>query len=525
MLNLKKKSLTWALKHALRYGDTDVFPQPFEYSAIEFDWDAVSNSLAVEDIHNWITRPQRALLAPKAKYAFRVVTQLDPLDYLLFTATLAEIAEELESKRVPTKDNRVFSYRVDLDDDGQFFDPAIGYREFLATSKQRLEGKNSPETVATADIADFYSRIYHHRLENALIASTKSSPHVTGIKRFLSGWNNSETFGIPIGGSGSRLLAEITLIDVDEALLASGVDFIRYNDDYRIFAKSKAEAYRNIAFLADVLYRNHGLTLQPQKTAVYDAAEFQERFLSTPRDKELSALHRSFEQLAEKLNLNNWYEPIEYDELEEEQQEEVNALNLSGLLEEQIGAGDPDVSITRFVLRRLGQLRDVSALDLVIDNIDVLYPVLPDIVEYIKQLSFMNEKKRHEVGERLLGLLSDSIVSELPYHRMWLLEIFASTNLWDNDRKFLNLNAREPEYVCKRKLILAMGRAQKKYWITTQWRNLFGHPNWSRRALIAAASCMPKDARTHWYRSVARQLDLLETAVLRWAKANPFESP
>ena len=84
----------------------------------------------------------------------------------------------------------------------------------------------------------------------------------------LSGWNGTETFGIPIGGAPSRILAEITLSDVDEALLASGIDFIRFNDDYRIFANSHATAYRHIAFLAETLFRNHGLSLQPQKTTI-----------------------------------------------------------------------------------------------------------------------------------------------------------------------------------------------------------------------------------------------------------------
>ena len=38
MLTLHERSLDWALAHALRYGDTDVFPLPFEYEAIKHDW-------------------------------------------------------------------------------------------------------------------------------------------------------------------------------------------------------------------------------------------------------------------------------------------------------------------------------------------------------------------------------------------------------------------------------------------------------------------------------------------------------
>jgi hypothetical protein len=43
MLKLKEKSLEWALKHALRYRETDLLPFPFEFAAISHDWVAIKN--------------------------------------------------------------------------------------------------------------------------------------------------------------------------------------------------------------------------------------------------------------------------------------------------------------------------------------------------------------------------------------------------------------------------------------------------------------------------------------------------
>ncbi|WP_334839210.1 hypothetical protein [Nostoc sp.] len=74
----------------------------------------------------------------------------------------------------------------------------------------------------------------------------------------------------------------------------------------------------------------------------------------------------------------------------------------------------------------------------------------------------------------------------------------------------------------KRQLILAMGRASQRHWFQSQWRSLFDEPHWSRRALLAGASCMPGDARKHWYRSVEARLDPLERAVMKWARQYPF---
>lgn len=122
----------------------------------------------------------------------------------------------------------------------------------------------------------------------------------------------------------------------------------------------------------------------------------------------------------------------------------------------------------------------------------------------------------------MLSLLKESIVSELEYHRMWALELFTHSTEWDNEEKFLKLLSSSSDLASHRKLILALGRASKRHWFQSRWRSLFDEPHWPRRALIAGASCLSRDARDHWYRSIEPKLDPLEKAVMRWAKQNPF---
>ena len=98
-------------------------------------------------------------------------------------------------------------------------------------------GEMADGSVAVTDIADFYPRIYHHRLDNALQVATSKSNHIKALKQLLSGWNKTESYGIPVGSAPSRLLAELVMTDIDQALLAQGIDFIRFNDDYRIFPR------------------------------------------------------------------------------------------------------------------------------------------------------------------------------------------------------------------------------------------------------------------------------------------------
>jgi hypothetical protein len=253
MLTLQTASLDWALRHALRAGDTDVFPLPFEYQAIEHDWEAIREHLRQANVLSWTVRPHRILLFPKGRLGFRPITQLDPLDFLLYAATIYEMGEWIERRRVPVADEVVFSYRFGPSHDGRLFDPDVGYTQFLASSETAAASADYSHVVIT-DIADFYPRLYHHPLENALIASEVPAGHVTAVMHLLSGWNNTESYGIPVGGAPSRLLAEIALADIDDALRDHGVVFRRFNDDYRIFADSEAQAYRHLALLADILF-------------------------------------------------------------------------------------------------------------------------------------------------------------------------------------------------------------------------------------------------------------------------------
>ena len=110
-LTLSERSLDWALEHILSYGDTDIFPEAFEFDAIKHGWQEVKAWIRSVDILAWNVRPYRRCLAPKHRFGFRISTQLDPLDILVFTALIYEIGVSLESSRVPATDNIVHSYR------------------------------------------------------------------------------------------------------------------------------------------------------------------------------------------------------------------------------------------------------------------------------------------------------------------------------------------------------------------------------------------------------------------------------
>ena len=90
-LTLSEQSLDWALEHILNHGDTDIFPEAFEFDAIRNDWQDVKAWIRSVDILKWTVRPYRRCLAPKHRFGFRISTQLDPLDILVYTALVHEV--------------------------------------------------------------------------------------------------------------------------------------------------------------------------------------------------------------------------------------------------------------------------------------------------------------------------------------------------------------------------------------------------------------------------------------------------
>ncbi len=520
-LRISRDSLSWSLRQALNYGDTDIFPALFEFQAIEHDQERVFSWIESEDLLRWKVRTQRRCLAPKHKFGFRIATQLDPIDFLIFTALVYEIGTDLERSRVSTDKQIVHSYRFHPDDTGRMYDQNIGYHTFTRRSRQIMRDE-SIKFVIVADIADFFPRLYHHRLVNALRSATDHENHALAIDRLVNGWNESYSYGIPVGSQASRLLAEVAITDIDQVLLSENVTYTRFSDDFRIFCSTSRQAYEKLALLANALFENHGLTLQQQKTRIISRETFQSQYLFTEREEEMNRLSSTFSQLLEELGIEDPYEQFEWENLSEEQQNRIAALNLSQLLEEESEQEILNIPLTKFVLRRLSQINDVEPLEFILRNIERFYPVIPDVVTYIRTIRDISEKQRREVGKRVLEMTQDSTVSHLEYHRMWLLSLFAESTEFDNEAHFVNSYSRFGDHFWTRKMTLALGRAQQDGWFRQRKRSWSELGPWTRRAFLYGASCLSNDERRHWYNSLMPRLDQLELAVTAYARQHPM---
>jgi len=521
MLRVSADALDFALAHVERHGDTDILPPAFEYQAIRHSWGEVRAHLSDQDLDTWSVRPSRQCLSPKGQLGFRAATQLDPLDTLIYTALVYEIGVDIEQSRVPRADGIVLSHRFGPDMSGRLYSREFSFETFRRRSLEAASS-NPDGWVALTDIADFYQRIYAHRLENALNEAAPKD-HARVIAKLLNKWNLGVSYGVPVGPAASRLLAELCITDVDFALLGENVVYCRYSDDYRVFAETRPRVLEQLTLLANVLHQNHGLTLQEAKTEIVPAAEFVRRFRETDAQQERRVLESNFHELLDRLGIDT-YATIDYDDLDPDQQQAVDELNLADIVTDQITRDERvDPALTGFALRRLSQVGQVSPqlAELLLDHIQELTLVYRDVVSALPVAEPPGSPGYERLMQRALSLLDHPSLAHLEYYRVWLLTLFQDTNAAQFG-SWQTLYGDLPDPLTRRELVLAMGYARNQAWVRTRKHSVFDFGAWERRAYLTAASCLPADEASHWYRSLNPRLDELERWVVAWAKENPL---
>lgn len=266
-----------AINNIIKEGTTDVelFKKPFEIKLLE------NNEIRQEVIEDVVRAIKKCdfeelkinkighVLVPKKNLCdYRKCAWIDIIDEIKYLTLVLLIAKEIEIVRDNKSNKRVFSYRLKMkNNDGYIFDNNYNYTSFKNRIFEKSKMKNK-KIVVECDISNFYDRLNLHRLESTLLSIEKIDKDVIKLlNEILLFWSNRDSYGLPVGSNASRILAEAALLEVDNYLISKNIDFCRFVDDYRIFAKSASEAHRNLAILVERLNKE-GLFLNFSKTNI-----------------------------------------------------------------------------------------------------------------------------------------------------------------------------------------------------------------------------------------------------------------
>lgn len=435
--------------------------------------------------------------APKSRLNIRRVALLHPYDLVFYTALVLALRDGITAARLQLGADRIFSYRADIAGPDMLYVDPPGYRDFTEAITARV--RREPNSyVGTTDIADFYPRIYQHRLVNALQAACGGTlqGHIRVLEKMLSRFSENVSYGIPIGPPASRPLGEAILIDVDSALLSFDVDFVRFTDDYVIFAETPEDAEYGIRVLGETLFMNHGLTLQTAKTRILKGAEYVERYLTTHSARE--------EERRKLLDLVGDYDdPVSYEEMNEEQQREIDAMNLSEMLADALAEGENvDFKEVSFILGRLSALEKPELIPIVLSNLERLAPVAHSVAAFFKRFADMEERTREEAAIAMLDPILRGSKYASEYYSIWILSIFASNAVWNHAESLLKIFRETNSDAVRRFAALALATSGTRAQVIHVKQYLQSASSLCRTAMMLASARMGRDERKYLKQSL-----------------------
>jgi nucleoside phosphorylase len=524
-----------SLRNIQHFGDTDIFPRPYElgvFRDLEPDSEVLLDTMDHE-FDEFFPRypPSHLSTLSQVGYAgFRWASQLDPLYNAYWLSLVIRIAPAIESTRLRRETRHVFSYRFAPDyEKGRLFDDIENWDTFTAATR---ENTSEYPWVVRTDIADFYSRISHERLAAAIGAVQSDSVVVHRIAALLSSYSKNSGIGLPVGGPAARILSEVYLNASDHVLKAKGIKFCRFADDYVLFAKTEHDAIQVLSELARILSEYDGLSLQKLKTRIMRKGEYLRSYVHE-LDSELDKEAVSF------LHLRIRYDP--YSENAEEDyrllQERLSDYDVLGMLATEMKKSRLHQQLTKKLLHAARFITDIdvdSAVIVVAENLRSLLPVFTSVSSLLFTLiERAHDDSREFVRNRIVALLEgDDAPPLLELHRLIAVRLLAALagetgELSDVPNIIWRQYEKQDSILVQKECIWGLLRTRSASLIKPLLDRFDRTSQWERRALLAA-SFATNEAGVAFRRSISQRMSPFEKLVLKWCDSRNgqlFERP
>lgn len=516
-----KKYFEFALNNISKYGDTDIFPFPVE-NFIFFDRKKETISILENMFVNFDdylkNNPpiNESTLVAAGYTGFRWATQIDPIWNSFYLGLVLSISYYIEKARLPLEKKEVFSYRIKFDEgESKIFNSDIGWTEFQKIS---LEKASKNKFVLICDISNFYTNIYHHRLENSLQNLNIQDKRIEKyIMKFLQNISGTKSYGLPVGGQASRILAELLLNRTDKLLSSNKIQFCRFVDDYHIFADSEQSLYENLLFLSKILIENEGLQLQKSKTRILTSEEF--IYTSPISNKGSNGTDFDRRNI---FGLSLKYDP--YSSTAEEDYEllkdEIGKIDIIGLLNDELSKSRVHSAVMKRILSSIKYLdKDIQnqAVASLINNIDILIPVFPNVLLLIDYIyGSLYESTAKIVYEMIYTMIDkDSYIMKIDLNLMYSLRIISKHKNDDTEMLLINLYKKSNVSLVRRDIIIILSNWNCDYWISDLKNKFVNLNEWEKRMFILASYNIG-DEGSHWRDHNKKGFNVFQTWYMQW---------
>ena len=519
-----KEAFSLAVENVATHGDTDVFPFPVD-NAIFNDLnkdivdllDDIEHTGDFNSMFNIYPLVTTTDLTSAGYTGFRAVTQIDPIWNAYLLGAIISIGENIENARISIAEQSVFSYRFSPDkESGRLFQKDVGWRNFQLESNRRSE---NAEYIIACDISDFYSRIYHHRLEN-LLQRTTESHLVKRIMTILTKISKNTSYGLPIGGPAARILSELLLNTTDRMLEVEGISFVRFADDYHLFADTKHDAYRYLIYLSEKL-QNEGLSLQKTKTRIVTKQEF----LATSEFSEQNQPTTEEESNLQKFrSLSLFYDPysLTADDDYFTLKEALSQFDITEMLQAEFRKSrihQPTTKKLLSVIKHLEPKVKVAIVKTIIENIEILTPVIPNVMIVLKDIV---KQADDEVNQNIFSLIhsmfkNNSPLTSLPINVSYSLRLLASDSSTATDALINSIYNKAESLSLRRDVINTMTHRGADFWLSDKLKKYASATEWEKRALLIASYSLT-DEGSHWRQSIKNTHNKYDETIKKWVQ-------
>jgi len=355
---INKDSVMWAIKFIHKHSDGDLFPRIMELDAISSKAGLLAERLCATDLSQIDIGAHRRFIVPKDELSYRQATQLDVQDSIIFSAIIYQYGSLIESRRLPS--DIVFSYRFSPDMEHGFYADYDMWNKFWRTAyKKSLPNK----TILYCDIADFYNQLYHHTIENQLIESGFPNQATKWVIKLLESTTAGVSRGIPVGPHPAHMLAEASMIPIDNSLRVQGIDFIRYVDDIIVFCKNENDAKLILSQIAATLDKQQRLMLQRHKTKIYTTDEFKTVCANMIEDRPISKQEDMILKLINKYSKGDPYRIVFYGDITEEDWSSISDKIIGDIITDYLNQSTIEYDRLRWFYRRLTQIGHPGGVD------------------------------------------------------------------------------------------------------------------------------------------------------------------
>jgi hypothetical protein len=211
------------------------------------------------------------------------------------------------------------------------------------------------------------------------------------------------------------------------------------------------------------------------------------------------------------------YRAIWLNELSDDELSKFRPEVIEKIVTDYLSKEEPDYIRLRWFIRRLAQIGHPAGVDIFLREFSNLLPAMSEICRYFLAVSQVADLEWADIGQTIIGLLSNEIVKSNEYYQLSLLSLFASQEKLNNLPEILKLYQNASPYL-RREIIICAVKHDASDWLRELKEEYPSMDPWNRRAYLYGAYLFPTEERKFFLKH-ANPKDILDELIISLAKS------